>query len=329
MAERFLVTGALGCLGSWVVHRLVQEGTEVVASDVADVRDRWRLLDPRLEREVELVGCDVADVDGLERVLRDRGVTHVVHLAALQVPSARAQPLLGARVNVEGMAAVLESARRRRDQVRGVAFASSIAVFGPPDLYGEGPVANDAPAAPSTLYGAYKQCDEWMSRVYQADHSVTSIGLRPATVYGPARDQGVTSSPSRAMLAAAAGRPFRVEWGGHSGYAFTDDVADAFVAAARACEDGAGSETYNLPAVPAAMEEVVAALRSVAPEADVEFEPVQLPFPFDFDASALRARLGGLPETPLREGVARTVETFRTAIAEGRLDVDRVLGGSR
>ena len=329
MVERFLVTGALGCLGSWVVHRLVQDGTEVVAGDVADARDRWRLLDPQLEREVELVRCDVADLDGLERVLRDREVTHVVHLAALQVPFARAQPLLGARVNVEGMAAVLESARRLRDQVRGVAFASSIAVFGPPSLYGEGPVANDAPAAPSTLYGAYKQCDEWMSRVYQADHGVTSIGLRPATVYGPARDQGVTSSPSRAMLAAAAGRPFRVEWGGYSGYAFVDDVAAAFVAAARACADGAGSETYTLPAVPAAMEDVVAAIAGVASDAAVEFEPTQLPFPFDFDASALRTRLDGLPETSLRDGVARTIETFRTAIADGRIDVDRVLGPGR
>lgn len=329
MAERFFVTGALGCLGSWVIHRLVQEGTEVVAGDVADSKDRWRLLDPRLEREVELVRCDVADVDGLERVLADRGVTHVVHLAALQVPFARAQPLLGARVNVEGMAAVLEAARRLPEGVRGVAFASSIAVFGPPSLYGEGPVPNGAPAAPSTLYGAYKQCDEWMSRVYEADHGVSSIGLRPATVYGPARDQGVTSSPSRAMLAAAAGRPFRIEWGGHSGYAFADDVAAAFIAAARACADGAGSETYNLPAVPAAMEEVVAAVVEVAPDAALEFEPTHLPFPFDFDASALRGRLPGLPETPLGDGVARTVEMLRTAMAEGRVDVDRVLGPPR
>jgi UDP-glucuronate 4-epimerase len=326
MADRFLVTGALGCLGSWVVRRLVAEGTPVVATDIGEARDRWRLLDAGLEREVELVRCDVADAEGLERVLVDRGVTHIVHLAALQVPFARAQPMLGARVNVEGMAAVLESARRHPEQLRGVAFASSIAVFGPPSLYGEGPVANAAPPAPSTLYGAYKQCDEWMSRVYQADHGVASIGLRPATVYGPARDQGVTSSPSRALLAAAAGRPFHVEWGGHSGYAFVDDVAAAFIAAARACADGAGSETYNLPAVPAAMEEVVDAIAGVVPEAAVDFEPTQLPFPFDFDASELRRRVGGLPETPLRDGVRRSIETFRAAIAEGRLDVDRVLG---
>ena len=44
MAERVLVTGALGCIGSWVVHTLVKRGVAVTAYDLADDTQRMRLL---------------------------------------------------------------------------------------------------------------------------------------------------------------------------------------------------------------------------------------------------------------------------------------------
>jgi UDP-glucuronate 4-epimerase len=316
-AERFLVTGALGCIGAWTVRLLVDEGVAVVAADVAGDPHRWRLLDPELEHRAPLVRSDVADGEGFERLLVDHGITHVVHLAALQVPFARAQPALGARVNVEGMAVVLEAARRLREQVRGLAFASSIAVYRP----------DGGEAGPTTLYGAYKLADEWMARVYWLDHGVASMGLRPAVVYGPGRDQGLTSGPSRAMLAAAVGRPFHVEWGGMAGYHHAADVAAAFVAAARASAGAGGGETYDLPVQSCSMDDMVAAIEEAAgAAAAIDFEPVQLPFPSELDASALEARLGPVRLRPLREGVRETVETFRGAAADGRLDVARVLG---
>jgi nucleoside-diphosphate-sugar epimerase len=325
--ECFLVTGALGCIGAWTVRLLAGAGTPLVATDLAQDAARWRLLDPDLEERVPIVRCDVTDGPGLRRILSEHGVTHVVHLAALQVPFARANPALGARVNVEGMAVVLEAARSLAGQVRGVSFASSIAVYGPAERYGDGPLAPDAPPAPTTLYGAYKLADEWMSRVYEADHGVVSIGLRGAVVYGPGRDQGLTSSPSMAMLAAAVGRPYRVAWGGSAGYHHARDVAAAFIAAARACADGAGSETYTIPVETRSMEEVVAAIgEATGGAADVTFDPAPLPFPSAFDASALERRLGHVPLVTLRDGVRETVDAFRAAAAEGRLDVERVLG---
>jgi nucleoside-diphosphate-sugar epimerase len=325
--ERFLVTGALGCIGAWTVKLLADAGTPVVATDLARDTARWRLLEPDLDQRVPLEPCDVTDGAAFTRLVAGHGVTHVVHLAALQVPFVRANPTLGARVNVEGMAVVLETARGLADQVRGVSFASSIAVFGPADRYGGGPLPHDAPAAPTTLYGAYKLADEWMSRVYASDHGVVSIGLRGAVVYGPGRDQGLTSSPSLAMVAAAVGRPYRVAWGGLAGYHHARDVAAAFIAAARACGDGMGSETYTLPVETRSMEDVVAAIRDATDgAADVAFDPVSLPFPSAFDASAVERRLGGVPLTPLAEGVRESIETFRAAAADGRLDVDRALG---
>lgn len=325
--ERFLVTGALGCIGSWTVKRLTAAGTAVVASDLAGDAHRWQLIDPELEQKVPLVPCDVTDAQAFQRLVSEHGVTHLVHLAALQVPFARARPMLGARVNVEGMAVVLEAARNLRDQVRGLAFASSVAVYGPAERYPEGPLAHDAPAQPTTLYGAYKLADEWMSRVYERDYGLVSIGLRPDVVYGPGRDQGLTSSPTMAMLAAAVGRPYHIGWGGVAGYHHAAEVADAFIAAARACEDGGGSDTYNLPILACSMGSVVEAIQEAAGgAAEITFEAAALPFPAAFDTSPVERRLAGLGLMPLRDGVRETVATFRAAAADGRLDVDRLLG---
>jgi UDP-glucuronate 4-epimerase len=326
--ERFLVTGALGCIGAWTVRLLAGEGTPAVATDLGQDAARWRLLDPELERQVPLVHGDVTDAAGFERLVAEHGITHVIHLAALQVPFARANPTLGARVNVEGMAVVLEAVRRLRDQMRGLSFASSIAVYGPADRYGPGPLPHDAPPEPTTLYGSYKLADEWMARVYRREYGITSIGLRGAVVYGPGRDQGLTSSPTSAMLAAAVGRPYRIDWGGEAGYHHARDVAAAFIAAARACETGDETDTYNLAVDTRSMDEVVEAIREAAGgPVDVTYEPVQLPFPSAYDPSTLEQRLGAPPPlTPIREGVRETVEAFRAAAADGRLDVDRLLG---
>ena len=60
---------------------------------------------------------DITDLDALERTLDEHAITHVIHLAALQVPFCRADPPLGARVNVVGTVNVFEAAARRADRI--------------------------------------------------------------------------------------------------------------------------------------------------------------------------------------------------------------------
>src|SRR5438093_3908595 len=132
--ERFLVTGALGCIGAWTVRRLVHEGVPVWTYDLPGEPRRLRLImdEPALA-QVHFVEGDIADQERFERAVADNGVTHIVHLAALQIPFVRADPVQGARVNVVGTAIVFETAKRHAQQVQGLAYASSIAVYGPPD----------------------------------------------------------------------------------------------------------------------------------------------------------------------------------------------------
>ena len=155
---------------------------------------------------VAVVRGDVTDVEALERVLDEHEITRVVHLAALQVPFVRANPPLGMRVNVAGTVNVFEAVSKRLDRIPGVAYASSAAVYG---LSDPSPAPESGGTTPGTLYGVSKLADEGMARVYAADAGLPSIGLRPYVVYGPGRDQGMTSGPTMAMLAAARGEPLR------------------------------------------------------------------------------------------------------------------------
>ena len=309
MPERTLVTGALGCLGAWTIKALLDDGEQPVGLDLGDDDARLRLIlgEDELGR-VTIVQGDVTDAGTLSRALDEHEVTRVVHLAALQVPSCRADPALGARVNVLGTVLVFEAVKARRDRVPGLAYASSTAVYNAED---PSPAPESGGTAPSTLYGTYKLANEGTARVFWRDEGVASIGIRPYVVYGPGRDQGLTSGPSLAMAAAASGEPFTIGYGGTAQYDFAPDVGRAFALASRAARDGA--HVANFPGVPSTMAEVVTAIEAAAPEVagHITSTDERLPFPESLEAALLEKLVGPLPRTPLLEGVRRTVDTFR------------------
>lgn len=317
-SEHFLVTGCMGCLGAWATRVLFDQGTQVTGFDLSENDARLRLTMGADRARVDTVRGDLSDAQQVAAVIRDRGITHVVHLAALQIPFCRADPVRGSQVNVTGTVNVFEAVRASEGRVRGLSFASSGAVFGPAALY-ELPLRDDSPPAPTTLYGAYKQANEWTARIYAQDWQVGSVCLRPFIVYGAGRDQGMTSTPTVAMLEAAAGREYTINFGGRVLYQLAEDAARAFVEAARRSDESA--RAFNLGGTAAAMDEVVEAIVGAVPEAvgRVGYQGAGLPFPADVDSGALDAFLGGFRYTPLRAGVASTVETFRRGLGEGLL----------
>jgi len=307
--ERTLVTGALGCLGAWTIKALLDLGEEPVGYDLGGDDARLRLvLDEEQRTRVTLLEGDVTDGDALGRALDEHEATRVVHLAALQVPFCRADPARGAHVNVFGTVVVLEAVKARRERIPGLAYASSTAVYNASD---PSPAPEGGGTAPSTLYGTYKLANEGTARVYWQDDGVASIGIRPYVVYGPGRDQGLTSGPSLAMAAAARGEGHEIGYGGTVQYDLAADVGRAFALAARAASEGA--YVANFPGEVASMEDVVAAIEVAAPGvADkVTFADSRLPFPETLESRLLERLIGPVPRTPLAEGVRRTVAHFR------------------
>lgn len=320
MNEKFLVTGALGFIGAWTARTLVRDGVEVVGFDLAAEPRRLELL-MRAEEldQLTLVGGDITDLDALERALDAHAITHVVHLAALQVPFCRADPPLGARVNVLGTVNVLEAVRRRAETIRGLVYTSSIGMF---DAADADPITGrlnvDATAHPANHYGVFKQANEGNARVYWLEHGLSSIGIRPMTVFGPGRDQGLTSDPTKAILAALVGRRYRIGFGGRTLFQYAEDVARTLVQAARSGLNGA--HVFNLAGSLASIVEYVEIVDEVIPGAAklVGVAEESLPFPEEIDTTGLE-QLGPVHVTPLEVGIRTTAETFREQIAAGRL----------
>lgn len=209
MNHTYLVTGGMGCLGAWALYHLHRQGKRAVCFDLSDDRHRLDLLlTPAEQAAITFVRGDLTDTQQVREVFAQHAITHVIHLAALQVPFCRANPPLGAQINVTGTVNIFEAARNTG--VRHLAIASSVAVYGPPELYGAGLLSADAPVAPRTLYGVYKVANEMTAQVYWHEYAISSTVLRPYTVYGLGRDQGLTSEPTKAMAAAANGQDFHI-----------------------------------------------------------------------------------------------------------------------
>lgn len=306
--ERFLVTGGRGCIGAWAIKLLLDDGAAVVLYDLGAADHRLELVvGDDLDRVQKLAG-DVTSLEAIERALDEHEITNVLHLAALQVPFCKANPPLGAAVNVLGTVNVFEAVKQRLDRIRRVVYASSAAVYGPARTSGTAP--EEVLEWPSTHYGVYKIANEGNARIYWQDDRVPSIGLRPYVVYGPGRDQGVTSTPTVAMHAAAAGVPYNISYGGRSQFHYAPDVARALIAASRS--DHEGALVANVPSPTVHMQDVVDAIDEAAPGAagSITFDDMQLPFPEELEATALERAIGPVHVTPLREGVRETIARF-------------------
>jgi UDP-glucuronate 4-epimerase len=310
--ERVLVTGVLGCLGAWAARCVLDDGDDLIGYDLGDDVGRLELVLGDDAGRVELVKGDITDLAALERTLDEQQVTRVIHLAALQIPFVRANPPLGMQVNVAGTVNVFEAVSRRLDRIPCIVYASSVAVY---NAFDPSPAPESGGTSPATLYGVSKLADEGIARVYHAEKGIPSIGLRPSIVYGPGRDQGTTSGPSTAILAALRGEPFEIGFSGRATYDYAPDVARAAVMAAHTVTETA--RVYNTPGVVADVVDVIACIREAVPGATLTWTGDSLPFPSAVEAVGFDRDVGPFPRTSLAEGVAATVAHFRHAAHAG------------
>jgi nucleoside-diphosphate-sugar epimerase len=320
MATPYFMTGALGCIGAWVVKALVERGDQPVVFDQS--RDRRRLeaiVDPADLPRVTFVQGDVTDGAAVRAALEASGAKRVIHLAGLQVPTCRADPPRGALVNVLGTLHVFEAARALG--VDRVVYASSAAVFGLSDEAVDESVA----PAPLTHYGVFKQANEGNARIYFRDNGLSSVGLRPFSVYGVGRDAGITSDPTRAMKAALLGRRFDIRFSGVTDFIYAADTAAAFIACADQAPEGA--HVFNLHGEAIDVASIVDLIDAHLPGPSrglIAFGGPPIPMPPSLDDTALRALVAGLPMTSADEGIAETIRRFGELRDAGRLDTSDI-----
>ena len=310
MSETVLVTGGSGFIGAWVLRALLARGIHAVAFDAHENPVRWQRLLGTQASEIPFVKGSLLDRALLARVFDEHGVTHVIHLAALLTPNCHDDPFAGCEVNVLGSVALFEQAKRSR--VRGLSYASSMAVFGPEpdsDPASSAVVENRSPS----FYGTFKKAVELIAEQYWLHSELPSVGIRPHVVYGPERDQGMTAGPSLAARAAAKGEPFHINYRGVVGYDFVEDVADAFVRTA--LETPRGAHVVDLPSEPATVEQLVAAIDAIIPgaAAKITIDGPTLPRNDSRREHVITDILPDWRATSVADGMRRTIEFYAEA----------------
>jgi nucleoside-diphosphate-sugar epimerase len=302
---KVLVTGGGGFLGAWTIKRLLARGQEVRVFDASMRRDLARsLAGPQVDRLEWRIGDITTGPNGdVEAAMT--GCDAVVHLAGLLTPACQDDPILGARVNLVGTLNVFEAAKRLG--LRKVIYTSSVSVFGPDN--GEIPF-------PDTHYGAFKLACEGCARTYWSYDRLSSIGFRPAVVYGPGRETGLTAGVSLACRAAVRGERFTIGFTGATNLVYADDVAAAFEAAL--FTDLEGAHVFNATGTEETVDAVVAAIKLRRPGADIMSAGAGVPFCPTIGKDAMRDLLPGISTTSLQHGIALTLDFYEQSERRAR-----------
>jgi UDP-glucose 4-epimerase len=293
---KVLITGGGGFLGAWLVKRLLGRGIEARVFDRKEDRSILREIIGGAADSIDWVIGDITDTDRVRDAAR--GCDFAVHLAALLTPDCAANPVLGATVNLIGTLNVFEAAKA--EGMRGIAYASSASALAPDDC---------ADLSPVTHYGAYKLACEGCARAYWIESGISSIGFRPAIVYGPARETGISAGPSVACREAVAGRPYTIGYSGEADLIFVDDVAALCEAAALKPFEGA--HTITLSGERADVSVLAEAIQDQVPGARIDWDGPLLPIPPHMEPTPTEDLLGPLPRTSLKDGIAQTIAHYR------------------
>jgi nucleoside-diphosphate-sugar epimerase len=298
-----LVTGATGFIGSHLVRRLLADGGDVIAA-VRAGSSTWRLEDVLAHVEVVELDLSAPFADRLQRELR--GVEVIQHLAASGVDPRGDSGEDVVAANVIGTLRLLELAAGVG--VRRLVYCGSCFEYGSGSS-----LAESAVPQPQSDYAASKSAAWLLAHSYSRRNGLPVVSLRPFTVYGP-HESSYRLVPST-IMGALDGTSIELTQGEQTrDFVYVDDAVGAFVAAA-AAEAPAGG-TFNVcTGVETAVSDLARTVVEVAGGGDLRlgarpYRDNEL-WQLSGDPRAAADELPWRAETPLREGLERTIDWFR------------------
>ena len=344
---KLLVTGAAGFIGSALCHRLLDQGHSSVGLDnINDYYDTalkygrleelginrkdivwYKYVSSSIYPDFRFIRMNLEDWKALAMMFANEGFDVVVNLGVQAgVRYSITNPMAYIESNVDGFINILEGCRHNK--VKHLVYASSSSVYG---LNGKVPFSeHDGIAHPVSLYAATKKSNELMAHAYSKLYDIPTTGLRFFTVYGPWGRPDM--SPFLFMDSILHDRPIKVFNNGDMlrDFTYIDDIVEGIVRIIDVIPKGNPDwdETKPDPASSTApyriynignqhptrlMDYISCIEKAIGREAKKEFLPMQ---PGDVyqtyaDSSALAEATGFKPDTPLQEGIDRTVPLFK------------------
>jgi nucleoside-diphosphate-sugar epimerase len=313
---RYLVTGGAGFIGSHIAEALLRSGESVrILDNLATGRQSNVNVLRGLPGHLEIIEGDLRDAETVRTAVE--GTEVVFHQGALaSVPRSIADPVRSLETNINGTQNVLLAARDLG--VQRVVYASSSSVYGnTPTL----PKHEDMPTSPMSPYAVQKLTAELLCGVFTRIYGLETVSLRYFNVFGPRQDPASEYAAviPRFLTALLTKRRPIVFGDGEQTRDFTyiENVVQANLLAA-AAPDAAGAamnigcgEQISLNHVL----ELAGELLGTKVEADYrEARPGDVRDSLA-DISKARRLLGYTPSVHFKEGLERTLEAMKTAVA--------------
>jgi UDP-glucose 4-epimerase len=314
--KKILITGGLGFIGSNLARRLVELGANVTLVDSLIPEYGGNFFNiAGIEDRVRVNISDVRDDHSMRHLVQGQDVLfnlagQTSHMDSMQ------DPYTDLEINCRAQLSILETCRQYNPNIK-IVFASTRQIYGKPDYL---PVDEKHLLRPTDINGINKMAGEWYHILYNNVYGIRACALRLTNTYGPrmrVKDARQTFLGIWIRLLLE-GKSFEV-WGGEQlrDFTYVDDAVEAFLLAA--AREEANGQVYNLGGCEVISLRELAEL-SVKANGGGEFQVREFPAErkridignYYADDRCIRGELGWAPQVNLREGLARTLDFYRS-----------------
>ena len=305
-----MVTGGTGFIGNRIIRKLLDRGEEVVCFDLAPPRDN---LEPYAD-QINFYRGDISQIPHLLEAINTFEVHKIIHMAALLPPDTEDRPHFGMSVNIQGTNNVFEAARW--SNIQRVVYASSIAVYGVQETFGDRPINETDLSDPVNVYGMTKAANDFAAGRYRERYQMDIRGVRICTVFGHGRVTGMTGMIGGLMMSLPAiGKPVTMQFDPSeaSPMIHAEDAAEIFVQVS--LSNNLQHPIYISGGHLATIQDIANIVKEYVPEAQITTGDRPVPHVYLVDNSRMLSDIG-YEMAPLR---VRVLEHMNDARAEAGL----------
>ena len=310
---RVLITGAAGFIGSHLCERFLREGHEVIGLDNFLTGTPENIAHLFENENFTFIKYDVTNF-----IYVDGDLDLILHFACPASPvDYLNHPIHTMKVDSLGTLHTLGLAK-----VKGAryVFASTSEIYGNPEVHPQPETywGNVNPIGPRSVYDEAKRFSEALSMAYHREHGIDVRIARIFNTYGPRMRINDGRVVPNFIYQALTGKPITVHGDGSQtrSFCYIDDLVEGIYMLA--VKEGIEGEVFNLgnPEELTVLELAKLIKEITGSGSDIVFKerPEDDPDRRRPDITKAKSILGWEPKTPVREGLKKTIEWFRTKI---------------